>query len=266
MKKAHFVMQGKGGIGKSYIACLIAQRYLRNGGAADVECVDTDPVNKTLCGYASLKAMRLELLEKGAVKERNFDMLMERILSEDKHFVVDSGATSFLPISRYLSLTNSLELIAQAGKKVVVHSVVVGGQELLDTLHGLDTLASSLSPPADLVVWLNEHNALVVSEERRASPGHRRSDTEAVAAPRRDDGTAAQVLLSAVTVRGCACPMVARKTPRAGGGACASGRRGRVSVQVTTLTRGAFEGAGVCNLLLVKRVRDASSNSGRALA
>jgi hypothetical protein len=165
MKKAHFVMQGKGGIGKSYIACLIAQRYLRNGGAADVECVDTDPVNKTLCSYASLKAMRLELLEKGAVKERNFDMLMERILREDKHFVVDNGATSFLPISRYLSLTNSLELIAQTGKKVVVHSVVVGGQELLDTLHGLDTLASSLAPSADLVVWLNEHNSPVVSED-----------------------------------------------------------------------------------------------------
>jgi hypothetical protein len=146
------------------VATLLAERYMRNGPDA-VVCVDTDPVNKTFASYAAFKTRRLELVEKNAVKEKNFDQLMEWIFKEDKHFVIDNGSTSFLPLSRYLALTGALEMIGAAGRKVVMHSVIVGGQALLDTLHEFDQLASSMPASIDLVVWLNEFFGPVATPE-----------------------------------------------------------------------------------------------------
>lgn len=43
MAKIHMVLQGKGGVGKSFIATVIAQ-YKRSKGQQPL-CIDTDPVN-----------------------------------------------------------------------------------------------------------------------------------------------------------------------------------------------------------------------------
>ena len=48
----HMVMQGKGGVGKSFIAMLLAQHFKRNGDS--VICADTDPVNRTFSKYVGL--------------------------------------------------------------------------------------------------------------------------------------------------------------------------------------------------------------------
>ena len=50
MKQIHFILQGKGGVGKSFIASLLAQ-YLRDRKNGQVVCFDTDPVNPTLSRY-----------------------------------------------------------------------------------------------------------------------------------------------------------------------------------------------------------------------
>ena len=47
--KIHMVLQGKGGVGKSFIAALMAQ-FLQDRGR-DPVCIDTDPVNATFAGY-----------------------------------------------------------------------------------------------------------------------------------------------------------------------------------------------------------------------
>ena len=164
-RRNHWVLQGKGGIGKSFVASLIAEHLVRRGAADDVVCIDTDPVNATLASYPALKAARLEVLEDGEISGEKFDKLIERIVTEDKHFVIDTGANSFLPLSRYLRVMSAHDVIADAGKKVVVHSVIVGGAPLLDTLHGFATLAAALPSTADLVVWLNEFQGPVVTPE-----------------------------------------------------------------------------------------------------
>jgi len=46
MATIHFILQGKGGVGKSLIAALLAQ-YL-HGRGLEVYCFDTDPINATL--------------------------------------------------------------------------------------------------------------------------------------------------------------------------------------------------------------------------
>ncbi len=42
----HLSLQGKGGVGKSLVASILAQYFLHTG--RDLCCIDTDPVNQTL--------------------------------------------------------------------------------------------------------------------------------------------------------------------------------------------------------------------------
>lgn len=153
--KVHFTLQGKGGVGKSFVSSLVAQ-YLKDAGVAPI-CVDTDPVNKTFAGYAGLQARQVQLMEEGNVlNQRRFDEMMEMILEEPGTFVIDNGAASFLPLSNYMVEADVIKLIGETGKQVVVHTVVTGGQAILDTLNGMRALCKSLPESAQIIVWLNE--------------------------------------------------------------------------------------------------------------
>ena len=54
MKEVHFVVQSKGGVGKSFVAMLLAQ-YLQDRSDDKLYCFDTDPDNQTFAGYQALK-------------------------------------------------------------------------------------------------------------------------------------------------------------------------------------------------------------------
>jgi Mrp family chromosome partitioning ATPase len=64
----HMSLQGKGGVGKSLIASILAQ-YLKHQNRS-VECIDTDPVNRTFSQYRAVNASRLELLRNGNIDPR----------------------------------------------------------------------------------------------------------------------------------------------------------------------------------------------------
>lgn len=154
MKQVHFTLQGKGGVGKSFVSALITQ-FLRDKGEP-VVAVDTDPVNATLAGYKAFGTERLELMEGGSLVERNFDGLMERVVVDDTHFVIDNGAASFIPLSYYIAENDAINLIGSHGKQVVIHTVVTGGQAMKDTLAGFVSLVEQMPEDARIVVWLNE--------------------------------------------------------------------------------------------------------------
>jgi Mrp family chromosome partitioning ATPase len=62
----HLSLQGKGGVGKSLVASLLAQYFkLRKG--ISVRCIDADAVNQTLGQYNELGAERLDLMREGSV-------------------------------------------------------------------------------------------------------------------------------------------------------------------------------------------------------
>ncbi|WP_443694916.1 nucleotide-binding protein [Pseudomonas sp.] len=150
----HITLQGKGGVGKSFVSALLVQ-YLRSKGVP-VTAIDTDPVNATLAGYKSFGTQRLELMEGGTVVERNFDKLIEQIVEEDTSFVIDNGASSFIPLSYYIAENDAFSIIAEHKKQVIIHTVITGGQAIRDTLKGLKTIIEQLPGEAKLVVWLNE--------------------------------------------------------------------------------------------------------------
>jgi hypothetical protein len=102
----HFVLQGKGGVGKSFVASILGQYFQVRG--RDVRCFDTDPVNQTFAQYRELGVERLDLLADGSIDQRAFDGLVERLLTEDECFVVDNGASTFIPMWNYILETGAV--------------------------------------------------------------------------------------------------------------------------------------------------------------
>jgi hypothetical protein len=160
----HLSLQGKGGVGKSLVASIVAQYYAHRG--ADVQCIDTDPVNQTLSQYRALKTQHLKLLTNGNVDQRGFDALMERLLTEDGVFIVDSGASTFIPLWSYILENKVMKLLSDAGRMLYVHTVITGGQALADTLKGFGSLAESTSE-RNLIVWINQYFGRVEREGKQ---------------------------------------------------------------------------------------------------
>ena len=162
MAKIHMVLQGKGGVGKSVIAALIAQ-YKASKGQAPL-CLDTDPVNSTFHGYTSLNVRRLQIMDGDEINSRNFDSLVELIAPSKDDVVIDNGASSFVPISHYLVTNQVPALLHEMGHELVVHTVITGGQALVDTLSGFAQLASQFPAEARFVVWLNLYRGPIERE------------------------------------------------------------------------------------------------------
>ena len=152
---AHFVLQGKGGVGKSLIASLATQ-YLADNGRLEA-CFDTDPVNGSLQSVEALKAQSIPLLNNDTLNVKAVDRLMGAIIQAKAEIVVDNGAASFLPLSRYLVENSAAAFLAEHGAATVIHTVVTGGANGLDTLKGLDALVRHFVPAASIVVWVNEY-------------------------------------------------------------------------------------------------------------
>lgn len=153
MAKVHLVLQGKGGVGKSMIAAVIAQ-YKANKGQSPL-CVDTDPVNATFAGYKSLNAQRLQILKDDEISTRSFDTLIEMIATSEDDVIIDNGASSFVPLTHYLISNEVPALLREMGHEIVVHTVIAGSQSLLDTVNGFSQLASQFPAESLFVVWLN---------------------------------------------------------------------------------------------------------------
>ena len=69
-----------------------------SSAARTFNCLDGDPVNRSLGQYKALRAEKLDLVNSdGLVQRTRYDALLERFASEEAVFFLDSGATAFLP-------------------------------------------------------------------------------------------------------------------------------------------------------------------------
>jgi len=151
----HFVLQGKGGVGKSVVASWLAE-FLSSHGQK-VCAIDADPINRSLGQYKGLKPELLDLVNADGLVERNrFDALVDRFATGDGAFIVDAGATAFLPLWTYILETELMRVLRETGRTVYVHVPISGGEMLNDTLLGFKTLAESATERS-LIVWLNEY-------------------------------------------------------------------------------------------------------------
>jgi len=154
MATIHFILQGKGGVGKSMIASLLYQALLK--AEKQVLAFDTDPVNATLAGYKEFDVNQIEILKNGEIDPRKFDVLFEGLMTapDGSHVIVDNGASSFVALGAYLQQNDVVPTLREEGHDIFFHTVITGGQAVVDTASGLKQLALGF-PDVPIVIWLN---------------------------------------------------------------------------------------------------------------
>ena len=162
MAKIHITMQGKGGVGKSFISATSAQ-YKYHKGQSPL-CIDTDPINATFHGFKSLNVERLDIMEGDEINPRRFDELIEKIAISSEDVIIDNGASSFVPLSHYLITNQVSTLLNELGHELIIHTVITGGQAMLDTIHGFAQLVNQFSKEIRFVVWLNPYWGRIENE------------------------------------------------------------------------------------------------------
>ena len=151
----HFILQGKGGIGKTLVSTILAQ-WLAPKDARALRCYDTDQENPTFSRYKALNVKHVPVMtDTRTIDPKRFDALMIDILEEEGNCVVDNGANSFSPLMAYLLENDCFALLEESGRKVYIHTIVGGGDTLHDTATGFAATARSTNVP--LVLWENEH-------------------------------------------------------------------------------------------------------------
>jgi len=150
----HLVLQGKGGVGKSFVALHLAQYFVDRGVPTAV--FDSDPLTPTLSNYQALAARYINfMLDDDELDVGQFDVLANEIVEACGHVVVlDTGSSNFIPLMGYLRSNDVVRVFTELGRHVVIHSVLVGGAGARETLGGLVSMVENL--PADgYVAWLN---------------------------------------------------------------------------------------------------------------
>lgn len=164
MAKIHIMLQGKGGVGKSLIATTLAQYKISKG--IKPLCIDTDPINATFFGYKGLDVQRLLIMQDDEINSRMFDALIELLVPLTNTAIIDNGASSFVPLSHYLISNHVPALLASFGHELVVHTVITGGQAMLDTVSGFSHITSQFPRETIFVVWLNPYWGPVIEDGR----------------------------------------------------------------------------------------------------
>lgn len=152
----HFILQGKGGIGKTLVSTIIAQ-YIQEKFPGTLKCFDTDQENATLAAYKALNVQPVDVMnEDRTINRKMFDkMLLDILAEDDKNIVIDNGANTFSPLMSYLMENSFIDLLQESGKTVYIHTIIGGGDNLKDTMSGFVSLAKQTSCP--MVIWLNEN-------------------------------------------------------------------------------------------------------------
>ncbi|KAB7715149.1 conjugal transfer protein TraL [Plesiomonas shigelloides] len=154
----NFVLQGKGGVGKSFASSILAQYFIDYKKKNNVVVADTDPVNTTTAKIKRLNADIIKIIENNNVVQSRFDSMFESILEGgDLNFVIDNGASTFLPLLQYLHDNQVMEMFNEIKQDVYIHTIIVGGQAQADTIEGFESLVNLVKgSKAKIIVWINE--------------------------------------------------------------------------------------------------------------
>ena len=164
MQTVHCVLQGKGGVGKSFVSLLLAQ-YLMDRHP-QVLCIDTDPINATFASYKSVDAEHLRLMQDETFDYAVFDGLLMRLLEAESPVVIDNGAASFGAMVAALADNNAAQLLAEHGKTLLAHCLIAGADNVADAMNGFNHIAERLDD-APIICWLNEYHGEVTMDGKR---------------------------------------------------------------------------------------------------
>ncbi len=134
MARVNLVLGAKGGIGKSFIAALMAQYMIDNFIDKSVTCIDLDFKTQTFSKYRGLDVDLVDIETDGEIDRSKFDVLVTRIAESqpDDVFVVDTGGNIYLAMMNFLIVNDDLETATNdlaAVIRSVDRSLIFGGEE-----------------------------------------------------------------------------------------------------------------------------------------
>lgn len=167
MAKINFIAQAKGGVGKSFIATLLAQFIKEKYG--DVKVIDTDTTNPTILEYKSLNAKYIALTENHRLDLRKFDEMMEILIAsqDDEYYVIDVGSNGFQPLMAYAIENDAFNMLLEENHKVTINTVVAGGADTKETMKG--ALAIVEQTKTNHRIWINEYQHPAILNNKKVS-------------------------------------------------------------------------------------------------
>jgi len=155
----------KGGIGKSFVAALLAQYLTDNVLAKPPICIDLDYVTQTFANYRGLDVQYIDLETDGDIEKRKFDIFVYRIAdaADDDVFVIDCGGNTYKALMNYMTVNNVFNMLLGMGNEIILHIPIMGGQELDDTMGALREIVGDTPAAVSVSVWINQYHGVVES-------------------------------------------------------------------------------------------------------
>lgn len=162
----NFILQGKGGVGKSFTTAILAQYFIDEKNMDNVVVGDTDPVNTTTVKVKRLNADLIQITENSKVVQSKFDPMFESMLTNGQNtFVIDNGASTFLPLIQYFNDNCIMDMFNEVEQEVYIHTIIVGGQAQADTIEGFEDLVKLVKgTKVKILVWINEFQGVPALE------------------------------------------------------------------------------------------------------
>ena len=161
MASIHFILQKKGGVGKSLVSSFFTQ-YLKSKNYY-VRAFDADPANHSFADFKDLKADVINILDSNnEIDARNFDKLIDKLCRIDDadvrgHAVIDTGSSCFIPLVAYIRQSDAFGVLESMGNSVCLHVPITGGSDIVHTSECFGELASQF-PNQSIILWYNYYH------------------------------------------------------------------------------------------------------------
>lgn len=155
-KQVHVTLCGKGGVGKTVVARLLAEFLIDRGER--IMAFDADPLNTSFASVAALDVEKVALFDKNQkVNALRFDALMLKIVERGSSVVIDTGASSYMPLVNWMQEVSLAKILSDEGFDLMIHVVIAGGPALPFTLKNFTEICGAVHEEARVVVWLNHY-------------------------------------------------------------------------------------------------------------
>lgn len=187
-KNFHFILQGKGGVGKTTVSTFITQ-YLKDYLKQDYMAIDTDQVNASFAKFKALNVETINVMQDNIITDAGWENLTYKLINTDKsNIIIDNGASSFVPLIAYAIENDMVDLLTSeensyAGN-IFIHVVIAGGEGLSHTLAGLNMICEKFNQDkVQIVVWINNFLGKVEAQDKKITdyPEYKNNESKILA-------------------------------------------------------------------------------------
>lgn len=166
MNTFHFIVQPKGGTGKTFVAYLLFQFLHENG--CNVIGYDTDNLCYCFSEFHEFHVRKIKIANDGKTSAPiTFAPVLDEMaqIGNCTHAVIDNAAATAPQFENYLRQNDTIAKIMANGDKVFFHIVIAGGGQINASVAHFARI-SDLYPDIPLYVWLNDYFGSIIMHDK----------------------------------------------------------------------------------------------------